>query len=137
MISFEMINTSCRYGTRPQIKFFHVKYFLQQGGSLIDTAISHTNEDVIAVGMRASGTPREQAFLATKVGPEQFDDTYSAVLEHLHKFRGTTKEGYEAKVDYLDLVMLEWPHLYESSQVKPACSSTSLLEFDLASYHEM
>jgi hypothetical protein len=38
------------YGTNQPIKFFHVQYWLDQGGSLIDTAISYKNGPQIATG---------------------------------------------------------------------------------------
>ncbi len=69
------------YGTNIKIKPFHVQYFLEksvkQSGALVDTAVSYGNAKVIGMGLNLSKRKREVLFLSTKVGPEQFDDTYS------------------------------------------------------------
>lgn len=86
------------YGTNLPLKAFHIQYYLQAGGRLIDTAASYQNEQVVAVGMGQSEIAREKIFLVTKIGPETFDDTYTAVKSHLEKFQGDDKYGKFQKV---------------------------------------
>ena len=79
------------YGTNVKIKPFHIQYYLEKGGRLIDTAQTYGNAKVIGMGLNLSKKPRSKLFLATKVGPEQFDDTYSAIVKHLKEFEGYPK----------------------------------------------
>ncbi|CAD7975090.1 unnamed protein product [Amoebophrya sp. A25] len=111
------------YGTNTGLRGFHIAYYLQAGGRLIDTALTYENQAVVAVGIQQSKVPREEVFLVTKVGPEHFDDVYSAVKEDLTKYHGTTKHGEPARVTYFDLVLLHWPNLYSSDLKRPKCAS--------------
>jgi len=64
------------YGTNVKIKPFHIQYYLEKGGRLIDTAQTYGNAKVIGMGLNLSKKPREAAFIATKIGPDKFDDVY-------------------------------------------------------------
>merc|ERR1712194_20442 len=111
------------YGTNFQVRAFHIQYFLNQGGRLIDTAASYEKASVVAQGVGQSDTPREKAFIVTKIGPEEFDDVYGAIKRHVAEFKGTTKNGEEVQLDYVDLVLLHWPRLYDTgSQTPPKCA---------------
>lgn len=112
------------YGTNNEIKPFHVQYYLNAGGRLIDTAAAYEKEKQITQGWGQSDVAREDMFLVTKISPEDFDDTYGAVMRHLEKFQATTKHGKEVQIDYLDMVLLHWPHLYDpANQKSPECAS--------------
>lgn len=68
----------------------------------IDTAAFYENEEDVGAAIKASGIPRKDIFLTTKVWPDDFqaDDFKSAVDESLEKL----------KVDSVDLLLLHWPN---------------------------
>ena len=47
-----------------------VKSALEAGYRHIDTAAMYGNEEAVGEGLRASGVPREEVFITTKVWPE-------------------------------------------------------------------
>jgi diketogulonate reductase-like aldo/keto reductase len=67
----------------------------------IDTAQVYLNEGAVGAGMAASGVPREEIFLTTKVWVPNFGkDTFAkSVDESLTRL----------KTDYVDLLLLHWP----------------------------
>ena len=67
----------------------------------IDTAAGYRNEDRVGEGIRASGVPRKDLFITTKVAPEDLaDSAFKASVERSLKLIG---------VDQLDLVLIHWP----------------------------
>ncbi len=66
----------------------------------IDTAASYRNEDLVGEGIRASGVPREQLFITTKVGPENLaeKDFYASVENSLRQLQ----------IDQVDLLLIHW-----------------------------
>lgn len=68
------------------------------GYRLIDTAQSYFNEEQVGDGIKASGVPRDEVFLTTKVWIEHYGHgpTRRSVEESLHKLQ----------TDYLDLLLL-------------------------------
>ena len=74
---------------------------LRCGYRSIDTASLYENEESIASAIRASGVPREQIFLASKVWNDEqgYENTLAACDGSLGRL-GT---------DYLDLYMVHWP----------------------------
>ena len=71
---------------------------LQNGYQLIDTANAYVNEKAVGRAMRASGLPREEIFLETKLWPAFYEqaDAVEKTLERL----GT---------DYIDLLLIHQP----------------------------
>jgi 2,5-diketo-D-gluconate reductase A len=74
---------------------------LDAGYRLIDTAQSYGNEAGVGRGIRASGIPREDIFLTTKLrgsfhGVAEARDGCAVSIERL-------------QVDYLDLLLIHWP----------------------------
>ena len=74
---------------------------LQAGYRLIDTAAAYGNEAAVGRAIGASGIPREELFVTTKVATQ--DQGYS-----------TTKEAFKRSleqlgVDYVDLYLVHWP----------------------------
>jgi diketogulonate reductase-like aldo/keto reductase len=67
----------------------------------IDTAWKYFTEKSVGAGIRASGVPREEIFLTTKVSHEYLraDDFARMVDESLNNL----------KLDYVDLLMVHWP----------------------------
>lgn len=71
------------------------------GYRLIDTAASYSNERQVGDGLRASGVPRDEVFLQTKIWISDYG--YNATLHAFDKSAG--KLG----VDRLDLLLLHQP----------------------------
>ncbi len=74
---------------------------LKLGYRNIDTAWKYFTEKAVGDGMRASGVPRKEIFLTTKVSHEYLraDDFARMVDESLNNL----------KLDYVDLLMVHWP----------------------------
>lgn len=68
----------------------------------IDTAAGYRNEDRVGEGIRASGVPRDQLFITTKVSPENLEDK---------AFKGSVERSLKLlDIDQLDLVLIHWPN---------------------------
>ncbi len=74
---------------------------LQLGYRHIDTAWKYGSEKGVGTGIRASGVPRSEIFLATKVSHEYLraDDFARSVDESLNNLQ----------VDYVDMLHVHWP----------------------------
>lgn len=72
---------------------------LKHGYRLIDTAYMYHNEESVGEGIKASGVPREEVFVTTKLYPNQFSDPERAIDEALEKL----------DVAYIDLMLLHHP----------------------------
>ena len=78
-----------------------VKWALNAGYRLIDTAIMYQNEAGVGKAVRESGVPREEIFVTTKLwnddqGYESAHRAFEASLDRLG-------------LDYLDLYLIHWP----------------------------
>jgi 2,5-diketo-D-gluconate reductase A len=78
-----------------------VESALRTGYRLIDTAAAYQNETQVGEGIRASGVPRDEVFIETKVWISQYgyDETLAAFDLSARKLG----------VDYLDLLILHQP----------------------------
>jgi 2,5-diketo-D-gluconate reductase B len=78
-----------------------VEQALRLGYRHIDTAQMYDNEREVGEGLRASGAPRRDVFLTTKIWPTHFapNDLIRSLKESLVKLRMTE----------VDLVLLHWP----------------------------
>ncbi|KAF8889662.1 NADP-dependent oxidoreductase domain-containing protein [Infundibulicybe gibba] len=76
-----------------------VEHALKFGYTLIDTAAAYGNEKEVGQGIKASGVPRGNIFLTTKLGNESHKDPEEALNRSL-KNLGT---------NYLDLWLMHWP----------------------------
>lgn len=76
---------------------------LEAGYRSIDTASMYGNEQGVGRAIRASGVPREQVFVTTKVwnNEQGYDNTLKA-------FRNSLKR---LEMDYADLYLVHWPVL--------------------------
>ena len=72
---------------------------LESGVRLIDTAHAYGNEEEIGEAIRASGVPREEIFVITKLYPDQFSNPKEAIEEALEKLN----------IGYIDLLLLHHP----------------------------
>jgi len=73
-----------------------VETALRAGYRLIDTARIYGNEDGVGRGLAASGVPREEVFLTTKLWTDDFGRAADAIDEALARLG----------VDYIDLLLL-------------------------------
>src|SRR5258705_4510283 len=79
-----------------------VEQALRLGYRHIDTAEMYDNEREVGEGLRASGVPRNEVFVVTKIWPSHF-----APGELLR----ATKEGLtRRRVGEVDLLLLHWPN---------------------------
>jgi diketogulonate reductase-like aldo/keto reductase len=78
-----------------------VKAALRNGYRSIDTAAIYGNEEGVGKAIKASGIPREQLFVTSKVwnGDQGYDSTLKAFETSLRKL----------DMDYLDLYLIHWP----------------------------
>ena len=74
---------------------------LEVGYRLIDTAQSYGNEEEVGNAIKASGIPRDEVFITTKVWLENYgyEKCRASVLKSLEKLQ----------TDYIDLVLLHQP----------------------------
>jgi diketogulonate reductase-like aldo/keto reductase len=74
---------------------------LKAGYRSIDTASMYENEQGVGRAIRASGIPREQVFVTTKVwnSEQGFDSTLKAFKNSLNRL----------EMDYVDLYLVHWP----------------------------
>jgi diketogulonate reductase-like aldo/keto reductase len=79
----------------------HIATALKAGYRHIDTARKYGTERVVGEGMRASGVPRADIFLCTKVSHENL---------HAGDFARSVDASLTALgVDYVDLLLVHWP----------------------------
>lgn len=76
-----------------------VKSALASGFRKFDTASIYGNEEEVGQGIRESGVPREEIFVATKLYPDQYSDPEAAIEECLRKL----------DIGYIDLMLLHHP----------------------------
>lgn len=76
-----------------------VKSALASGFRKFDTASIYGNEEEVGQGIRESGVPREDIFVATKLYPNQYSNPETAIEECLSKL----------DIEYIDLMLLHHP----------------------------
>ena len=75
---------------------------IEAGYRLVDTAYAYGNEDGVGAGLRASGLPRDELFVTTKLNAE-----WHGVREVREAFVDSTRK---LGVEYLDLYLIHWPN---------------------------
>ena len=78
-----------------------VKFALQNGYRLLDTAARYENEAAVGKGIAQSGIAREEIMLTTKVWRDRlgYEETKKAFAESLERLN----------LDYVDLYLIHWP----------------------------
>jgi diketogulonate reductase-like aldo/keto reductase len=93
------------FGTSPQtgaLAAEEVVAALKAGYRHIDTARKYGTERQVGEAIRASGVPRKDIFLVTKVSHEYL---------HAYDFARSVDDSLkELNVDYVDLLMVHWPN---------------------------
>lgn len=72
---------------------------LEIGYRHIDTATLYRNEEAIGRAIKASGVPREELFITTKLWSSNHNDPETALKTSLAKLQ----------LDYVDLYLIHWP----------------------------
>ncbi|KAK4228595.1 hypothetical protein QBC38DRAFT_454184 [Podospora fimiseda] len=85
-----------------------VEAALRAGYKHIDTALAYQNEKEVGEGIRASGVPRDQIWLTTKL-----DNTW-----HKRVQEGIDTSLKNLGVDYLDLYLMHWPSSTDPEDTK-------------------
>lgn len=87
--------------------------WLKLGGRRIDTSDDYESRDGIGTGWKASGIPRSEIFITSKVDPSGYDKA-------LEEFDGILKS---LQTDYVDLLLIHWPGAQpgDSSKPIPSC----------------
>ena len=78
-----------------------VEWALEAGCRLIDTASAYGNEREVGDAIRASGLPRSDVFITTKVGND--DQGYTRTL------RAFNRSLERLRLDVVDLYLIHWP----------------------------
>lgn len=78
-----------------------IQLALEQGYRLIDTAAYYENESAVGQGIRASGVPRAEIIVTTKLWRDQL--SYAQARE---SFEGSRQR---LGLDYIDLYLIHWP----------------------------
>ncbi len=78
-----------------------VRWALETGYRLIDTASVYQNEEEVGQGLQDSGIPRDQIFVTSKVWND--DQGYEGTL------RAYDQSLKRLQTDYLDLYLIHWP----------------------------
>ena len=93
---------------------------IQVGYRLVDTAENYGNERGVGRGLRASGVPREELFVTTKLNKRWHGtDLVAEACE-----RSAERLG----VDYLDLLLIHWPNPQQDQYVQAWQGLIRLLE---------
>lgn len=87
------------YGLHGATCINSVKSALVSGFRKFDTASIYGNEEEVGQGIRESGVPREEVFVATKLYPNQYSNPEAAIEECLRKL----------DIEYIDLMLLHHP----------------------------
>jgi 2,5-diketo-D-gluconate reductase A len=75
---------------------------IEAGYRLLDTAVNYRNEDVVGQAVRASGLPREELLVCSKIPGRDhgYDDAIASTHASLERLG----------LDYLDLHLIHWPN---------------------------
>ena len=82
-----------------------VRTAIESGYRMIDTASFYRNEREVGMGVRASGVPRSDIFVTTKLYPNQYSHAGRAIDEALRKL----------DIGYIDLMLLHHPGANEAA----------------------
>lgn len=102
---------------------------LQNGYRLIDTANAYMNEKAVGRAIKASGIPRKEIFLSTKLWPNVYKKTENAIDETLQRLN----------VDYVDLLFLHQPagdYMHAYAEIEKAVKNGKVKSIGLSNFYE-
>jgi len=94
--------------SKPNEVMHAVEYALRAGYRHIDTALAYGNEAEVGAGIKASGVPREEIWITTKL-----DNPWHKRVEE-----GITSSLKSLGVDYVDLYLMHWPCSTDPNDLK-------------------
>ena len=80
-----------------------VTYALTHGYDMIDTAQDYNNEREVGIGWKASGRPRGDLFITTKIGNSNQGYELSQ--------KSFKKSLLDLQTDFVDLLLIHWPNI--------------------------
>ncbi len=89
--------------------------WLKLGGRRLDSSAGYDSRDGVGAGWVASGVPRSEIFLTSKVNPYGYN-------ESLEEFAGILTS---LKTNYIDLLLVHWPGQRSSSYNYPCLQGQS------------
>ena len=104
-----------------------VRFALGEGYRLIDTANAYVNEKAVGRAIKASGIPRGEIFLETKLWPSFYEQT-DAVEKTLARL----------DTDYIDLLLIHQPagnYLAGYRQMEKACKAGKVRAIGLSNFN--
>jgi glycerol 2-dehydrogenase (NADP+) len=96
--------------SKPNEVAIAVEHALRAGYRHIDTALAYGNEKEVGQGIKASGVPRSEIWLTTKL-----DNTW-----HKHVNEGIKSSLESLETDYVDLYLMHWPSSTDPDDKKKA-----------------
>lgn len=109
-----------------------VKMAIECGYRFFDCAEFYANEAAVGEGIAASGVPREQLFLASKVWTTTIYNGPEAVQAQLDKTLA------DLKTDYIDLYCIHWPvpgkHVAAYQQLEKAQKAGQIRSLGVSNY---
>ena len=89
--------------------------WLKAGGRRLDGSLGYASSDGVGAGWVASGVPRSEIFITSKLEPHGYNETFE-------QFASTLK-SLQAK--YLDLLLIHWPGQQSRSSSLPCFQGQS------------
>ncbi|KAJ8707010.1 hypothetical protein PYW08_011144 [Mythimna loreyi] len=93
---------------------YPVKWALEAGYRMVDTAAAYLNEDQVGAGVRASGVPRENVFIVTKLPPQESRDVVASLRNSLSRLN----------MSYVDLYLI-----HSTVTFKPDDSGYDIIDY--------
>lgn len=112
-----------------------VEFGLKNGYDHVDTAQGYANEKQVGAGWKASGRPREEIFITTKI-----NNSNQGYEKSKQSFKESLKD---LQTDYVDLLLIHWPNISEFDltidtwralidlQAQGLCRSIGVSNFDI------
>ena len=88
-----------------------IKEWLAVGGRRIDGAIEYGDQLGVGNAVKASGVPRKEIFMTSKVSFIGYNETFTQMNDILS----------DLQMDYVDLLLIHWPGNPPNNTTDPAC----------------
>jgi diketogulonate reductase-like aldo/keto reductase len=89
--------------------------WLKAGGRRLDSAVGYASSDGVGTGWVASGVPRSEIFITSKVEPQGYNQTFEQFTVILTSL----------KTNYIDLLLIHWPGRQSRSSDLPCFQGQS------------
>ena len=96
-----------------------VGQWLALGGRRIDGSLGYGDQKGVGIAIKASGIPREDIFMTSKLAPNGYNETLKQVDELLG----------DLGMDYVDLLLVHWPGPPAPGSTDPACKILNITSY--------